>query len=47
MYLVFALMAGVIGGLLSIAIRMELHEPRHPVLPRRRTNTTCSSPRTA
>ncbi|HVZ54675.1 MAG TPA: cytochrome c oxidase subunit I [Pseudolabrys sp.] len=27
MYLVFALMAGVIGGLLSIAIRMELQNP--------------------
>ena len=27
MYLVFALMAGVIGGLMSIAIRMELQNP--------------------
>ena len=29
MYLVFALMAGVIGGLLSIGMRLELQEPGH------------------
>ena len=27
MYLVFAIIAGIIGGLLSVAMRMELHEP--------------------
>src|SRR5688500_18441378 len=27
MYIVFSIIAGVIGGALSIAMRMELHEP--------------------
>ena len=27
LYLIFAIIAGVIGGALSIAMRMELHEP--------------------
>jgi len=46
MYLAFALFGGLVGGLLSMGIRLELmhpglqyfHEP---------TNTTCSSPATA
>ena len=33
MYLVFAIMAGVIGGLLSIAIRMELQNPGMQIFP--------------
>ena len=33
MYLVFAIIAGVIGGLLSIAMRMELQNPGHADLP--------------
>jgi cytochrome c oxidase subunit 1 len=33
MYLVFALMAGVIGGALSIAIRMELQDPGVTIFP--------------
>ena len=32
MYLVFAMVAGVIGGALSIGIRLELQNPGHPVL---------------
>ena len=47
MYLVFAIIAGVIGGALSIVIRAELMYPGHADLPRIRTPTTCSSPRTA
>ena len=27
MYLIFAIIAGIIGGTLSIAMRIELHEP--------------------
>ncbi|TJX06046.1 MAG: cytochrome c oxidase subunit I, partial [Mesorhizobium sp.] len=27
LYLIFAIMAGIIGGALSVAIRMELQEP--------------------
>ena len=46
MYLVFAIMAGIIGGLLSIAIRIELPIPACRSS-RPRTNTTCSSPATA
>ena len=34
MYLVFAMVAGVIGGFMSIAIRMELHVPRPAGVPR-------------
>ena len=34
MYLVFAIMAGMIGGALSIVIRAELMYPGHPDLPR-------------
>ena len=37
MYLVFAMVAGVIGGVLSIAIRMELQIPGMQMLPRPRT----------
>ena len=36
MYLVFALVAGVIGALMSIAIRDGIAESRHPDLSRRR-----------
>ena len=27
MYLIFAIMAGILGGALSIGMRLELHEP--------------------
>ena len=47
MYLSFALMAGVIGACLSIAIRARAAKSRACSSSRRRTNTTCSPPRTA
>ena len=34
MYLVFAIIAGVIGGFLSIVMRMELQEPGIQIFPR-------------
>ena len=37
MYLVFAMMAGLIGGVLSIAIALELHVSGHADFPRTRT----------
>ena len=46
MYLVFAIMAGVIGGLLSIAMRMELQHPGMQIFTTP-TPSTCSPPRTA
>jgi cytochrome c oxidase subunit 1 len=46
MYLVFALVAGVIGAAMSIAIRMELQNPGVTIFPTPH-DTTCSSPRTA
>ena len=46
MYLTFALVAGIIGGLLSIAMRIELQNPGLQFF-RRRMNTMCSPPRTA
>src|SRR5262245_43177775 len=42
MYLVFALVAGVIGGLMSIGIRLELQNPGIQIF-RHRTNSMCSS----
>src|SRR3990167_2869065 len=33
MYLVFALVAGVIGGLMSVALRLEVEVPRLPGFP--------------
>ena len=47
MYLVFAMVGGVIGGVLSIGMRLELHASRAAVLPRSPTCSTCSPPRTA
>ena len=47
MYLVFAIMAGVIGGLHVDRHAHGVAEPGHPDFSRARTNTTCSSPRTA
>ena len=47
MYLVFALVGGLVGGILSIGMRLELMEPGPADLPRRRTRSTCSPPRTA
>ena len=47
MYLVFAIIAGVIGGALSIAMRIELHEPGMQIFHEPARLTTCSSPRTA
>ena len=47
MYLVFALIAGLIGGLFSILIRAELMYPGPADLPRDPRISTCSSPRTA
>ena len=46
MYLVFAIIAGIIGGALSVAMRMELQRPacRFSMT---RTPSTCSPPRTA
>ena len=46
MYLIFALMAGLIGGALSIAMRLELKEPGLQFFANRRP-TTSSSPATA
>ena len=36
MYLWFAIFAGIIGGILSVVMRMELAGARHPVFPRPR-----------
>ena len=47
MYLVFAIIAGVIGGALSIAMRLELQQPGIQFFRDRATPTTCSSPPTA
>ncbi len=33
MYLLFAIMAGIIGGALSVAIRMELQYPGMQIFP--------------
>jgi len=46
MYLTFALVAGIIGGLLSIAMRMNCKIPACSSSPAR-MNTMCSPPRTA
>ena len=40
-------MGGLVGGVLSIGMRMELMQPGLQILPRRRTCSTCSPPRTA
>ena len=42
MYLVFAIIAGIIGAAMSIAIRAELMYPGRPDLPRTPIPTTCS-----
>ena len=47
MYLIFAIVAGVIGGALSVVMRMELQEPGLQYLRRTATPSTCSSPATA
>ena len=47
MYLVFAIVAGVIGGLLSIAHPAWNCRTPASRFSRRRTSSTCSSPRTA
>ena len=47
MYLIFALVAGIIGGLLSIAIRRSCRIPGLQIFHEHRTNTMCSPPRTA
>ena len=47
MYLVFALIAGLIGGVFSILIRAELMYPGPADFPRDALLTTSSSPRTA
>ncbi len=47
MYLVFAMLAGVIGGIMSIVIRMESGPARRADSSTRFTPTTFSSPRTA
>ena len=41
MYLVFALIAGLIGGLMSMGIRAELMYPGRAGFPIRPTSTTC------
>ena len=47
MYLIFAIIAGVIGGALSVAMRIELHVARASrSSTTRHQSTTCSSPRT-
>ena len=46
MYLVFAIIAGLIGGALSVVIRMELQEPGLQIFPMA-TPTTSSSVRMA
>ena len=38
MYLIFAIIAGVIGGSLSIAMRIELQRAGHPDFPRARAD---------
>ena len=49
MYLVFAIIGGLIGGALSIGMRIELQEPGMQMFPAitARTCSTCSPPRTA
>ena len=47
MYLIFALVAGVIGGAAVDRDPAGIAKSGHAVLPERRTNTTCSPPRTA
>ena len=47
MYLIFAMVGGVIGGLLSMAMRAELHGAGHADLRQSAKCSTCSSPRTA
>ena len=47
MYLVFAIIAGVIGGALSIGMRMELQQPGMQIFHDAAHCSTCSPPRTA
>ena len=48
MYLVFALIGGLIGGVsVDRACGSSCMSPGLQILPRLRTSTTCSSPRTA
>ena len=47
MYLLFAIVAGVIGGFLSVVMRMELQEPGLQYLRQRPRASTRSSPATA
>jgi len=46
MYLVFAVLAGIVGGALSIGMRMKLQQPGCRSFPIR-TPTTCSPRRMA
>ena len=45
MYLIFAIIAGIIGGFLSVAMRVELMEPGMQIS-QTPIPTTCSRPRT-
>ena len=45
MYLIFAIIAGIIGGFLSVAMRIELMEPGMQIFANPHTYNACSRPR--
>ena len=47
MYLVFAIIGGLIGGVLSIGMRSSCSSPGMQIFHDSRTCSTCSPPRTA